>query len=209
MFDQFVANFRSLAVEPAAAPWLDPRLTAAAGYAEFAERFAGRCFENGLYRFHSAGSGPLGETLIADAFPAFSGRACPFGYDWLGRQFALDAQRSDGGEQLVLLMEPGTGEALEIPMSFAAFHEQLADLLEPALSARFFAEWAQANPDSVPIRSTQCVGYRVPLFLGGKDVIDNLEMIDLVVYWSLCGQLKEGTRTLPAGTSIRQVSTQG
>jgi hypothetical protein len=41
---------------------------------------------------------------------------------------------------------------------------------------------------------------------GGKDTVDNLEVIDLEVYWSLCGQLRQGTRNLLPGTSIGQVS---
>jgi hypothetical protein len=64
--------------------------------------------------------------MISDAFSDYAQRACPFGYDWLGRQFALDSSRVENGESLVLLMEPGTAEVLEIPLSFAAFHEQLS-----------------------------------------------------------------------------------
>jgi hypothetical protein len=50
------------------------------------------------------------------------------------------------------------------------------------------------------------VGYGVPLFLGGQDVVDNLELTDLDVYWSVCGQLRCGAMSLPPGTSINQVS---
>ena len=131
---------------------------------------------------------------------------CPFGYDWLGSQFALDSGRTEDGEPLVLILEPGTGEALQVPQSFAAFHEQLDDFREPALSAGFFAAWVQANPGQMPLGRDECIGYRLPLFLGGKDTVDNLEVIDLEVYWSFCGQLRQGTRHLPPGTSIGQVS---
>lgn len=103
-------------------------------------------------------------------------------------------------------MEPGTGEALEIPLTFSAFHDQLGDLREPALAAGFFEQWSSANPALLPVAPADCVGYRVPLFLGGKDTVDNLEVIDLAVYWSVCGQLRQGTRCLPAGTSIGEVS---
>jgi hypothetical protein len=106
------------------------------------------------------------------------------------------------------MMEPGTGDALEVPWPFALFHEQLNDLREPGLAAGFFSEWARANPGLVPVKPGECVGYRVPLFLGGKDTVDNLEMIDLEVYWSMCGQLRQGTKGLPAGASFRQVSNR-
>lgn len=72
----------------------------------------------------------------------------------------------------------------------AEVHEQLDDLREPALAAPFFESWAQANPDLIPLAVTRWVGYKVPLFPGGKDTLDNLEVIDLEVYWSVSGQLR-------------------
>jgi hypothetical protein len=206
MLDRFAASFR---LEPpgqvAGSPWTDQRLLAVAGYRELAGRFAGCSFENGLYRLHDQVSGPRGESWIAGAFPRFASRACPFGYDWLGRQFAVDSSRVEGGEPLVLLFEPGTGAVLEIPFSLARFHEQLDELREPALAVSFFASWARANPELVPLAGMQCVGYKVPLFLGGKDHLDNLEVTDLDVYWSLLGQLRQGTQVLPPTTAISDV----
>jgi len=207
MFEQFSTHFALLPPgQRAGPPWRDPRLTAATGYSELAERFAGCGFEHGLYRLHDAVSGPRSAALIAEAFPEFAARACPFAYDWAGSQFALDSGRLEDGEPLVLLLEPGTAEALEVPFSFAAFHEQLDELREPALAATFFADWAQANPASLPLKAGECVGYRVPLFLGGFDGLDNLELSDLEVYWSLCAQLSQAARDLPPGTAIGQVS---
>jgi hypothetical protein len=206
MFERFAASFRPLPAGQVAGPlWRDDRLLAVAGYPELAGRFAGCSFENGIYRLHDAVTGPRGAAWIAGSFPKFASRACPFGYDWLGRQFAADFRRLEGGEPLVLLFEPGTGEVLDIPFSFARFHEQLDELREPALAGSFFASWAQANPDLLPLSAAQCVGYKVPLFLGGKDTLENLEVIDLEVYWSMSGQLRQDTRTLPPGASIGQV----
>lgn len=74
---------------------------------------------------------------------------------------------------------------------FFLLHEQLDELREPALAGSFFARWALANPELLPLDVTQCAGYKVPLFLGGKDVLENLEVIDLEVYWSLSGQLRQ------------------
>lgn len=195
MFERFAASFRVLPEGQVPRPmWRDDRLLTIPGYPELAGRLAGCSFENGVYRLHDAGTAPRAEEWIAEAFPRFASRARPFGFDWLGRQFAADFDRIQGGQALVLLLEPGTGEALEIPFSFASFHDQLDELREPALAASFFASWAQANPDQLPLDVTQCVGYKVPLFLGGKDTLENLEVIDLDVYWSLSGQLRGGAR---------------
>jgi type VI secretion system (T6SS) immunity protein Tdi1 len=207
MFENFLASFQVLPEEhPLGHPWSDERLNAAAGYPELAGQYAGRAFDRGIYRLHDENTGPRAAAAVAEAFPDFAHRARPFARDWLGRQFALDSARAEGGEQLVLLLEPGTGQALEVPLSFAAFHEQLDELREPALAASFFESWAEADPASVPLGPDKCAGYRVPLFLGGKDVVTNLEVIDLDVYWSVCGQLRQGTRTMPPGTSISGVS---
>jgi hypothetical protein len=209
MFEQFVERF-SLAPsgQSTGTSWREPFLMSATGYQELFERFAGCTFENGLYRLRDNRSGPVVAALLAAAFPGYAQRAHPFGYDWLGSQFALDERRVEGGEALVLILEPGTGEALEVPLSFVQFHEQLDDLREAALAATFFAEWAAANPASVPLKHSDCVGYRVPLFLNGQDVIDNLEVSDLDVYWTICGQLRQKTRNLPAGTPIRGVEIE-
>lgn len=206
MFERFAAKFCLQPVSQVPGlVWRDDRLRAAAGYLELAARFARCSFENGIYRLHDARTGPRAQEWVAESFPGFASRACPFGYDWLGRQFAVDSGRREGGEPLVLLFEPGTGEALEMPFSFAAFHEQLDELREPALAGSFFASWAKVNPGLLPLDVTRCVGYKVPLFLGGKDAVENLEVIDLEVYWSMSGQLRAGTQVLPPGTSIGQV----
>lgn len=206
MLERFVARFRLLpAGQVPGVLWANDRLLAVAGYRELAGRFAGCSFENGIYRLHDEGTGPRGKTWIAESFPRFASRAYPFGYDWLGRQFAVDLGRLEGGEPLVLLFEPGTGKVLEIPFSFTQFHEQLDELREPALAESFFASWAQANPQLLPLGGAQCVGYKVPLFLGGNDGLKNLEVIDLEVYWSVSGQLRQGTQNLPPGASIGQV----
>lgn len=184
----------------------NPRLRAATGYEDLAGRFAGCTCENGLYRLHDAVSGPRAAALIAEAVPAIAARSWPFAYDWLGRQFAVDAERVEDGESLILLIEPGTGTALEVPMTFESFHDQLADFREPALAGSFFVKWAQANPDRLPLKRNDCVGYRVPLFLGGPDTIENLEVSDMDVYWSLYGQLYQRTRDLPPRTPLGGVS---
>jgi Domain of unknown function (DUF1851) len=207
MFERFVAGLRMAPEgQVAGRPWRDSRLEATFGYLELAERFAGCTFENGLYRIHDAESGPRASMLIADAVNAVAARSCPFGYDWLGRQFAIDSQRDEGGEPLVLLIEPGTGSALEVPRTLETFHEDLDELREPALAASFFTQWARLNGDRLPLKRSECVGYRVPLFLGGADTVDNLEVSDVEVYWSLFGQLYQRTRHLTPGTRVDGVA---
>jgi hypothetical protein len=187
--------------------WNDDFLAPVRGYAELVEQFAGCSFDLGLYRIHDASSGPVAASAISEAFPDFARRAVPFAFDWLGRQFALDRERMVGDDPQVLLLEPGTGQVLEIPSGLVDFHDkELVDFRDAALAATFFAGWCAREPTSVPLAREQCVGYRVPLFLGGADTVDNLEVIDWEVYWSISGQLLLGTASLAPGTTIRQVS---
>ena len=77
----------------------------------------------------------------------------------------------------------------------------------PTRRARaFFHDWINAYAPELPLDMRECVGYRVPLFLGGTDDVSNLERSDLAVYWSLCGQLRTRTVELPPGTAIHGVS---
>jgi hypothetical protein len=210
MFDRFRAEYAPLRGDGSGGSgWQHESLASVDGYSDFASEFAGATFAGGLYRVHDAESGPLALMLISETFPEFAGRTCPFGYDWLGRQFAVDSGRVAGGQPQVLLLEPGTGEALEIPLAFGGFHdEELVEYADAALATDFFETWSAANAGRLPLRRDQCVGYRVPLFLGGQDVVDNLELSDIEVYWSVCGQLRRGVRTLPPGTSINEVATR-
>jgi hypothetical protein len=78
-------------------------------------------FLNGAYRLHESGDVERFTAMAAEAFPEFAQRITCFGADWLGRQFAVDSGRLQGGEPLVLMLEPGTGEALEIPADYGSF----------------------------------------------------------------------------------------
>lgn len=144
---------------------------------------------DGIYRQHRQEDVEHFTQLAVDAFPDLAGRVRCFGADWLGRQFASDAAR--GGE--VLLIEPGTGELLEIPVDVETFHaEELVEQADAAAALFFYREWLAAG-GAVP-GYDQCIGYKVPLFLGGADTPDNLELGDFDVYWTVCAQLLAQSR---------------
>jgi hypothetical protein len=204
MFDRFESHFVKDATPTptsgdAPVAWSDePRIK------DLLLRFAGASFNLGLYRVMAADAFGWANDFVAQAFPAFSGKAVPFGYDWLGRIFALDPSRLKGGSPAVVMFEPGTGEGLEIPCNLLTFHEnELIDYRDEALAVGFHRQWlTKGGP---PPKQHQCVGYRQPLFLAGKDVVENLELSDLDVYWTLSGQLIRKARGLPPGTRIENI----
>ncbi len=176
----------------------------AAGLNDFFVNFSGCSFNGGLYRTHSSQSIVYWNRVVGEAFPDFSKRICCFGYDWLGRQFALDSGRIESGEPLVLMLEPGTGEALEIPVNFVQFHEEeLVNYANEALAQDFFIAWLSVGNPSP--NHDQCISYKKPLFLGGADAIENLEPMDLNIYWELSAQLLEKVRKLETGTPINNI----
>ena len=153
---------------------------------------AGTTLGQGLYRFHTRASAAAADELVASAYPDFAGRVACFGMDWLGRQFSLDVARGTPQDPEVLMFDVGAGEALEIPTAFSAFHDhELTQYTDAALATDFFEQWHSTHPD--PIGFDQCVGYTIPLFLGGADDMSNLELTDLDVYWTLTGQLRTST----------------
>ena len=172
---------------------------------ELVSQHGGKTFNHGLYRVLR--SEQLGDAKAAmeRVFPEFRGRIEPFAVDWLGRHFALDNGRILNGSPQVLMLEVGAGEAMQIPASVADFHNvELVEYGDDALSVPFWNRWHERNPAN--LEHAQCVGYKVPLFLGGADDIQNLEVIDLSVYVEICGQLRNRTRSLTPGQTIGRIS---
>ncbi|MBC7765263.1 MAG: DUF1851 domain-containing protein [Hyphomonadaceae bacterium] len=163
------------------------------GNKELFKAFGGQSFNDGLYRIHDIDHIERWNSTITEAFPEFKGRISCFGYDWLGRQFALDNKRIEHGQQQILMFEPGTAEVLEIPCDIIQFHnEEIPIYHDACLASTFFKEWLSKNSNKLDIN--ECIGYKTMLFLGGLDSIQNLEKSDMDVYWGICGQLIQKTR---------------
>jgi len=181
----------------AAAP--DPELRA------FLDHHAGTVLHNGMYRVVTAETRKMGQEFIREAFAHRVGRVEVFGYSWLGNMFCLDSERIEGGARGVLLLEPGTGEELEIPANLTTFHEvELVQEPEAALAKELFDGWTALGGPAPGVG--QCIGYKKPLFLGGADEVGNLEVSDLDVYWTISAQLIRQVRGLPKGTKINRVT---
>src|SRR4051794_17310233 len=83
----------------------------------------------GLYRVFDSAGVTTWTAVAAEAFPSLADRATVFAADWLGRFMAADSGRRDSaGEALVLLLDPGTSEALEVPVTVEGVHT--TELLE-------------------------------------------------------------------------------
>ena len=145
------------------------------------ELLGGSSYGNGIYKIFSSSQITAWNLTITDAFPIYN-EVIPFGYDWLGRIFACKTSKQ------IIRLDPGVGDVINIPTSIVDFHNiELVDYTNDALSSLFYNDWLQAGGTHPAILS--CIGYKVPLFLGGTDKVENLENIDLDVYWSFNGQM--------------------
>jgi len=172
---------------------------------ELFTHFGGKSFNKSLYRVVSPKDVSFWNNIVTVAFPNFADRITCFAVDWLGRIFALDSSRLVGNSPGVIMLEPGTAEALEIPCNIESFHEtELIQYQEEALAVSFFHQWLSSGGSSPNLK--QCIGYKTPLFMGGSDTVDNLEVVDLDVYWTISAKLIEKIRGLPKGTSLNHIT---
>lgn len=201
MFEIFEATYSRDAIEREDAPE-EGSVPDLPYLSQLFAKYGGASFEGGLYRIMRPANLRRWQERIDLAFPEFGGRIVCFAYDWAGRVFALDTERLEGGHAGVLMFEPGTGEVLRIPSNLQTFHDdELIEFGEAALGISFYEKWRASGGDAPAY--DQCIGYQRPLFLGGVDEIENLEISDLDVYWHITGQLIQQTRGLPPGTRVR------
>lgn len=173
------------------------------GLGELIARFGGASFNGGLYRVIRGSDIGIWDARVSEGFPEFAERITCFGYDWLGRAFAADAQHGEKGG--LLMFEPGTGEVFDVPADIQSFHDvELIQHSDRALASSAHREWLAAG-GAIPAYA-ECIGYRVPLFLNGSDAFENMELSDLDVYWHLMGQLIVKTRKLRPGTRVGPVT---
>ncbi len=157
-------------------------------YNDFVTLLGGKRFGEGLFNSFSIENVEKWTEIIDQAYPEFNGLYKAFGYDWLGRCFGIDLRKKTQGN--ILMFEIGTNDVLEIPCSFEKFlNEEIPLYADACLAKSFFEEWKNNTGKELPYG--RCVGYKVPLFLGGEDSVNNLEESNMEVYWGVITQIKE------------------
>lgn len=158
----------------------------------------GGTFDNGLFRIHNVGSFYYWTKTVLEYFK-IDGSTYVFAFDWVGRQYAVNQL---DGRKLILMIDPATAEYFELEIDIEHFlSDDLNDFKNNVLEARKF-ESLTGKMFKV-LSFDKCVGFKTPLMIGGKDELENLEVIDLEVYWDLNYQIYIKTRNLPNGSPIR------
>lgn len=161
-------------------------------------QIGGMSFTDGSYRLLSLADVSGWTATIATAWAETAGRVSVCAYDWLGRLFALYK------DSIVLQFSAGDLEFTEIPTDLAGFHnEELVDFRQEVLAYEFYQAWVHSGGARPHYR--QCIGHRTPLFLGGPDEVENLEAIDLDVYWSVSAPVIARARKPGVGGVIGKI----
>lgn len=154
-------------------------------YRTFVIAFGGTCFGKGLFNVIERGDIGYWEDNVTRAFPEYRNKFRLFGYDWMGRCFAVDT--SDDDVDKILVFDPSTLEVSEVPLSFIDFVNKAIPMnTNECLMSDNFIRWY--NETGTELEYMQCVGYERPLFLGGTDEPENLMLDDMDEYWQSIGK---------------------
>jgi len=165
---------------------------------ELFEGFAGIAFENGLFKIHTIGSFYLWTEIAFEFFKKYKGNSYCFAFDWVGRQYAVNYS---GGKTFILMLDPATAEVFELDANIESFlNEETDDFKNGLLEIEKFNTLRKKIAPN--LQFSQCIGFKKFLFLGGKDELDNFEVIDMEVYRELSYQIYCKTRGLPPGTIV-------
>jgi len=181
-------------------PWLEQTAKDHPDFLQLVDKFGGCVFEQGLYRIYLPEACETWSLAAGEAFPEFRGKLAIFGQDWQGNQFGIQA----AGPSTVLLLQIGSGQAFEVAETLQQAHEvEFVEFADEVLSIRLWQEWP-ASGGAIP-KLNQCVGLINPLFLGGLNIVENLQLCDTEVYWDITRQLLAQARISPPGTMIAHI----
>lgn len=164
--------------------------------------YCGASFNEGLLRFHDGASAGVTRESVMDAFSGeVAGTLDVLAFDWMGRQIVTV---TGGGDDPVLyLADIGRGQ-VSAWMRWSQFCAAVQDAsIAWALEEDALTEMrGSLEPAGSMLAFDECFGYSVPLFLGGAESADNIEVVDLEIYWAIGAQIYLQVRELPPGAPV-------
>lgn len=149
--------------------------------------WCGASFGGGLIRFHDNASGPVAAANIESAFGLSTDRVGWVAFDWLGRQFGFMAPDASDA-RAVVVADVGMGQVVGMGTAVEFLDGVASGAIGDNLNHESFEAFRQFAKVP-PLTFDQCVGFKVPPFLGGSTAQSNLEVSDVDVYWTLIGQI--------------------
>jgi len=152
-------------------------------------------YNDGVYTIVSREEANHLLVLVESVFKEEAGKIDVFAVDWMGRIFALDATSPDPtGQSTVVCFDLAEPVAFCTDVNFDDFHNKEAvDQQYALLNMNQYEEWIKGN--APPSDGVSCVGYKIPLFLGGKDAVENQELSDRSVYLHILAEMHRSMTT--------------
>lgn len=168
------------------------------------KELGGRSFEQGAFRFHTFNSSAIWSNLLRSYFTEFNNNFYCFGYDWMGCMYGYSLDE----EPTVFIFDPADMDTREAVTNVEDFFN--IDLVkykeDTLLTGKFNSVKKLLHINS--LEYDKCLGYKVPLFLGGEDKEDNFDKWDLEVYWEIQHKIYEQIKDLPEGTQIGEIKIE-
>ena len=161
-------------------------------------------FEKGLFRIHTLGSSFYWTEIVTEYFKKHKGKVYCFAFDWMGRQFAIDLK----GKNLIYMFDYATGESFIMAQTLNGFFEEdLFTYREDTLLVDLFENFFVKEKRSF-LEFDECITFKQPLFTGGEDNIENMEIGDIEVNWEINYQLFCKINKLSNNTLIKDISIE-
>lgn len=170
-------------------------------YKELLLEYGGKSFDQGLYTIHTFKDSLKWTDLLTHYFEKYDGEVICFAHDWMGRQFCVPTKSNE----CIIVFDPATLEDLFLGENLINFHNNILTDKIGFLAVDLFDN-ALKQLRITGIDNHKCLGFKIPLFLGGKEEVWNYEVSDLEVYWDLEFQLYNQVKNIPDGTLIGKVS---
>jgi hypothetical protein len=165
------------------------------GLMALADGWGGATLGEGFYRFHTPRSGARATAMCAPLVPE-DARHWAFAFDWNGCEICLDRDTEE-----IIVVDPGLGKWFNGEAGLNDWHDILA--AEPQLlRVERYQRWRVLHPEIGALPFDRTIGLERPLFLGGVDDPDHLEMWSHDVYLAMFAQLFAKTEGLPPGTVV-------
>ncbi len=160
----------------------------------FIESYGNKTFNKGLYRTYGFEDAEKWTKIVINDYPEFEGKIICFASDWEGNQYA---QKFINNVSTIVIFEISTGDYFELEQTIEGFHEvDLIDYDDETLHIQKF-EKAMKYLSISQINNKECIAHKISLLLGGEDTLENLEITDMEVNWSLQQQIMDQINKLP------------
>lgn len=165
---------------------------------------------NGLYTIIDRTEAAMLTGLAESVFPTAAGKITVYAVDWMGRLFATTTGTGyldSTGAATITCFDLAEPSAFATDTNFDDFHNLTAiDMIADLFNLEQFTQWTAVN--APPNDGTSCIGYKIPLFLGGQDALENMAKTDRSVYLHILSELWAAASKVPSGSRVQQIDLE-